>query len=70
MMISTVRFNGLSLLAVGFKPLAGFRKDELTGLLVKRNSQVCTENSSGSIPQFTQQIASCADVTFGGTRSA
>ena len=32
--------------------------------------QVCTENSSGSISQFAQQIASLADVRLGGTLKA
>jgi len=32
--------------------------------------QVCTENSSGSISQFTQPIASLADVRLGGTLKA
>ena len=32
--------------------------------------QVCTENSFGSIPPFTQRIAFLADVRLGGTLKA
>jgi hypothetical protein len=42
-----------------------FRNGESASL-----SQVCTENSSGSTPQFTQEMASRADRTSGGTRIA